>query len=210
MKQLALALVLAAAVVAPAQAVVVTFDSLSGTGVLPSSFGGINWGNNWRYFDAVQVPYAPASGAQRIFRNYSIWGVDTAQIPFTFGADVVFQGAAISGYASNPVTFLLYNNGSLVHTSASFAPTSIPVFAASGYAGAIDEVRVSGRQIMTIDNVTFNLADGPGGPGGENGVPEPAAWVMLITGFGLTGALLRRRRAAAAGARRRPADFATA
>jgi hypothetical protein len=29
-------------------------------------------------------------------------------------------------------------------------------------------------------------------------VPEPAAWVMLIAGFGLTGATLRRRRALAA------------
>lgn len=30
------------------------------------------------------------------------------------------------------------------------------------------------------------------------GVPEPGAWVMMITGFGLAGALLRRRRAALA------------
>jgi hypothetical protein len=27
-------------------------------------------------------------------------------------------------------------------------------------------------------------------------VPEPASWAMLITGFGLTGAVLRRRRMA--------------
>jgi hypothetical protein len=30
------------------------------------------------------------------------------------------------------------------------------------------------------------------------GVPEPASWVLLIAGFGLTGAVMRRRRAAAA------------
>ncbi|WP_156255790.1 PEPxxWA-CTERM sorting domain-containing protein [Sandarakinorhabdus oryzae] len=30
----------------------------------------------------------------------------------------------------------------------------------------------------------------------EGGVPEPASWMMLITGFGLTGAALRRRRTA--------------
>jgi hypothetical protein len=34
--------------------------------------------------------------------------------------------------------------------------------------------------------------DGPGG------VPEPAAWAMMIAGFGLAGAALRRRRLAAA------------
>jgi hypothetical protein len=30
--------------------------------------------------------------------------------------------------------------------------------------------------------------------GGDTGVPEPASWAMLITGFGLTGAVARRRR----------------
>jgi len=29
---------------------------------------------------------------------------------------------------------------------------------------------------------------------GGGGVPEPASWALMITGFGLTGALLRRRR----------------
>lgn len=37
---------------------------------------------------------------------------------------------------------------------------------------------------------------GPGTvvPGGSGGVPEPAAWGMLIGGFGLAGAAMRRRR----------------
>ena len=48
-------------------------------------------------------------------------------------------------------------------------------------------------------------SNGGGGPAsGPNGglttaIPEPAAWMTLITGFGLMGALLRRRRAIAAG-----------
>jgi hypothetical protein len=42
--------------------------------------------------------------------------------------------------------------------------------------------------------VEFTLSDkAPGG-----GVPEPAAWALLIAGFGLTGAALRRRTAALA------------
>lgn len=32
----------------------------------------------------------------------------------------------------------------------------------------------------------------------QNEVPEPAAWAMLIAGFGLTGAVMRRRRGAVA------------
>ena len=34
---------------------------------------------------------------------------------------------------------------------------------------------------------------GTGGGGGAGAVPEPAAWSLLIAGFGLTGAALRRR-----------------
>jgi hypothetical protein len=32
----------------------------------------------------------------------------------------------------------------------------------------------------------------------QGGVPEPASWALLITGFGLTGSMLRRRRHIAA------------
>jgi len=33
----------------------------------------------------------------------------------------------------------------------------------------------------------------PGGGPATGGVPEPAAWALLLTGFGLTGAAMRRR-----------------
>lgn len=48
----------------------------------------------------------------------------------------------------------------------------------------------------------FRLTDGPttnqetGGPGQQAAVPEPAAWALMITGFGAAGAVLRRRRVA--------------
>lgn len=35
---------------------------------------------------------------------------------------------------------------------------------------------------------------GIGGLGGAGGVPEPSSWALLITGFGMAGAVLRRRR----------------
>ena len=40
-----------------------------------------------------------------------------------------------------------------------------------------------------IQNVTYSFDDDRVG-----GIPEPASWVMLIAGFGLTGAAMRRRR----------------
>ena len=36
--------------------------------------------------------------------------------------------------------------------------------------------------------------DGDGDPGGDPGVPEPATWAMLLSGFGMVGFAARRRR----------------
>jgi len=41
----------------------------------------------------------------------------------------------------------------------------------------------------TLDNVSYRLA-----PAVLPGVPEPGAWMLMILGFGGTGAMLRRRR----------------
>ena len=53
-----------------ATTVVVNFDSLSGSGLVPSPYGGINWLDNWSYYDSVQDPYNPASPPERIYTNY--------------------------------------------------------------------------------------------------------------------------------------------
>lgn len=48
-----------------------------------------------------------------------------------------------------------------------------------------------------VDNVTFGETYvGPGGGGGA--VPEPAAWALMILGFGAVGVTLRQRRLVAA------------
>jgi hypothetical protein len=46
-----------------------------------------------------------------------------------------------------------------------------------------------------LTNVTPFTPTQPGG-GDNGGVPEPAAWALMILGFGAAGAVLRRRRAA--------------
>ena len=57
-------------------------------------------------------------------------------------------------------------------------------------------VLTSGRLQPAISgSFTFASEAGDGSPGA---VPEPAAWAMLLTGFGLTGAAMRRRRTAVA------------
>ncbi len=60
----------------------------------------------------------------------------------------------------------------------------------SGYTGVtnLQFLSTNNDHIIRYDDFSFTVAGGA--------VPEPAAWAMLIAGFGLTGAMLRRRRAA--------------
>jgi len=63
-----------------------------------------------------------------------------------------------------------------------------PTGATALYLGAVDGsgwFNNSGTLLVTVNG----LASGPAG------VPEPASWAMMLTGFGLAGAALRRRHA---------------
>jgi len=59
------------------------------------------------------------------------------------------------------------------------------------FAGIAHSVDFGGSaNYVAFDNITLGSAT----PGGGGGVPEPAAWGMLIGGFGLAGAAMRTRR----------------
>jgi hypothetical protein len=70
------------------------------------------------------------------------------------------------------------------HVSSNFALTIRA--GGAGWQGGTDES-------WGIDNFALSAITGVGG-----GVPEPATWAMMISGFGLVGAAARRRRIAAA------------
>jgi hypothetical protein len=55
-----------------------------------------------------------------------------------------------------------------------------------------------GGDITATANSAAILETGGGTITGHGGVPEPAAWVMMLTGFGLVGSMVRRRRLLAA------------
>jgi hypothetical protein len=173
-----------------ASATVVTFDDLPENGVVADGYGGVIWGGNWDNYSDPQFPYTPASGDTRVYSDRDLGCCDVDDTNFFFAAPVVFQGAYFAGPTGpGAITFGLYYGGVLVHTSASLDATATPTFLASGYGGPVDEVRVNGpRDMFVMDDVTYTAAD----------VPEPAAWALLIAGFGLAGASLRRRRHRAA------------
>ncbi|MEH2065635.1 MAG: PEP-CTERM sorting domain-containing protein [Nostoc sp.] len=175
---------------------VVTFDDLTSNNLptdnnllVPDGYGGIQWDNNWIYYGFAQNPYPPKSIPNRIYGNTSKWGVrPTTSIPFYFASPVIFDGGYFAGYDfSVPVSFSLYNGGTLQATSASLTPSSTPTFLSSGYTGLVDEVRVNWyNATLVLDNVTYHTA----------AVPEPASLIGLLGlgAFGITSKFKRKQK----------------
>lgn len=175
--------------------VVINFDDLTGYAEIPTLYAGIDWQGNFVYYDDPQDPFNPSSGNTRIFGDYDDFPCcGVSSMAFKVGAGTIFNGAFLAGAGVGTVTFELYNGGSLVATSASAVTTSTPTFLSSGYAGAIDEVRIiADNGYWVADDLTFETLNGLTG-----GIPEPSTWALLIAGFGGAGAMLRRRRVASA------------
>jgi hypothetical protein len=124
--------------------------------------------------------------------NLEIW-VDGSQVN-----NMTYNNAlgTVKDTDGNPVLFEYvqanynpYYSDTLVAYTLTFAHTGSTLdflFRASGagWQGGADEG-------YGIDNVVFTYDGVP------TGVPEPAAWALMLGGFGLAGAALRRRRASA-------------
>ncbi|MFS0513514.1 PEP-CTERM sorting domain-containing protein [Nostoc sp. UIC 10607] len=167
---------------------VVTFDDLTGDNFLvPDGYGGIQWDNNWIYYGFEQNPYTPESIPNRIYGNYDKWN-GPSSIPFYFASPVIFDGSYFAGSDSSfPVSFSLYNGGTLQATSASLTPSATPTFLSSGYTGLVDEVRVNWNNGSTVlDNVTYHTA----------AVPEPTSLIGLLGlgAFGVTSKFKRQQK----------------
>jgi hypothetical protein len=192
MKKIIIATLLAGSALTGAQATtVLNFDDLTGFGVVPSNYGGLNFGNEFYYYDSPQNPYNPSSPNTRIFSNYNIHSSGAFDsLKVLFPTVSTFSGAYIAGGFNTGVTITGYYLGNLVATSATLIQTATPTFLSLGYAGTVDEVRFTGYNgYYIIDDFTFDAA---------GSVPEPQSWALMIAGFGLVGAAMRRRKVALA------------
>ena len=171
----------AAAIAGPASATVVTFDDLTGSGVVADGYGGINWGGLWNYYDSDQYPYTPASGKTRVY-DYG------AGDGFSFDTARIFDGAWFAGQSSTTVQFELWSGGGVVATSAILSLSDVPHYLTPAYSGLVDKVVVlsNAPDFFVMDDVTYH--------GGAGGVPEPATWAMMILGFGAIGMTMRGQR----------------
>lgn len=187
-----LASVLAATV--PAKAAVLTFDDLTGIQFFTSNYSGFQFGTNdiattaWFHTDEISPSYSAYSLTQFIGTDSQLYDSSNpyqATQSITRATAFVFDGAYFSG--SEPVGYQLLLNGALVFTTApSSQLTNTPIFVASGYAGAVDEVIVFGPQgFYGLDDFTYHAV---------SGVPEPATWAMMVLGFAGLGFLAYRRR----------------
>lgn len=152
---------------APASATVVNFDSLRGSGPMPGVYRDIAWEQGWYYLSSAFPPFNAHSSPTRVF-------ADANEKSFTFlDGDQIFKGAWFAGYYY--VSFNLYNDGVLVHSSPTLQlfGTGPSQFLASGYKGFVDTIKVVGvAGGYVMDDVTFR---------GE--VPEPGVPELMIVGM---------------------------
>ena len=121
------------------------------------------------------VSYNSPAGA-----TVSMTGVDTSVLTFLFGGDGWNPGESFSLYGVDPDAV---DNPAYGATVLSLLGTKVTF----GFSDSSSKV--------------YSFVDDPADGAGlklnvASAVPEPAAWAMMIAGFGMIGAMIRRRRAA--------------
>ena len=97
----------------------------------------------------------------------------TITLTGTLAGSAVFSQSFVVDTTSP--TFVTFNHGLVDNV----------LFSGSGGTQNSAYVGIGGGPIFALDNLTLD----------RGAVPEPAAWALMLGGFGVTGAAMRRRRA---------------
>ena len=142
--------------------------------------------NGW---DPGTISQSFATVMGQLYNVSFAYGRNVANAPDVATALVSAGGTTFNVIAANDGTFGYGHNMQWKTAGFSFtgngSPTTISLSALNG-----------GNAGVFFDKISVTTEPGLGGSSG--GVPEPATWALMISGFGMAGVMLRRRRALAA------------
>jgi PEP-CTERM motif len=180
---------------AAANAAVLTFDDVTNFSAVGSGYNGLDFNN----FHAIDSSVFPTSGyaagvvsPSKVILN---WFAQDAFI--SSATDFVLNSFYLTAAWNDGLQVKVdgFNNGSLVWSQTlspsataptlyTFASTMVDQVKFSSFGGTLHPGYNGGGTHFALDNLTFNAA---------GNVPEPAAWAMMLAGFGLVGSAMRRR-----------------
>jgi hypothetical protein len=195
-------ILLGMAIAAPASAVTLNFDDLTGSTQI-MTYGGFDFAN----FYALDTVGFPQSGYVNgvVSPTNVAYNADghaasiSAATPFSLTSGYVAAAwndgltvrlvGSLAGVTVFTQSFVVDTSHSVLET---FDPALIDtvVFTTSGGTHHAGYNAGVGTQ-LSLDNLTINGSPPPA-------VPEPAMWALMVTGFGLVGGALRRPRRARA------------
>ena len=156
---------------------------------------------------ALAAVLATASAANAAYTFVGNWNVGDG--PAWGGNPLAYSGdgaAALlfGGSASDYVVSTVDNQVSNINNMAHYSVIGIGFrdFADNYFRGTEGTTHYQDVYVLNEATDTVSAYVNDFGPGGTNyafrkdggGVPEPASWALMISGFGLAGAALRRRR----------------
>lgn len=132
--------------------------------------------------------------------NANNGGIGYTKVTLTNGADfAALQFLSGTGYRSVGSTtyYQALNNGNVVSTGTLGRVSGDGLRYQGLSGGGFDEVRLQSTVARGFDPAVFD-AGAYDSFAANSAAPEPAAWALMIGGFGLAGGMIRRRKAAIA------------
>ncbi|WP_235902877.1 PEPxxWA-CTERM sorting domain-containing protein [Sandarakinorhabdus oryzae] len=211
---LAAGLLAAPAIAAPQT---LTFDDISGTPTVTeylnpnvaifANYGGLTWGPRWAAVDGFGECGANPCGFKNDATSGNFTATNAVNTPNTITSPTPFRLLSIqlgaAWHDQLTIGFVGKLAGNIVWTANPVANAFGPTLFTFP-SGLVDTLEVTpvitGNHVYTLgsgprmvwDDFTFDAAPVVGG------VPEPAAWALLLAGFGLVGSAARRHRSVAA------------